>query len=1278
MKRLFLLSLFVVFNSLIHAQYCIPTTDNGTVNGDFIAAISLETLNNSSGASNAPFYTDYTSLTAPNLAIEGAYSLSITAGSVVNDRYAAWVDWNNDQDFDDDQELLGEMVCLSENQVLTISFQVPLGITTGTKRMRVRCAYQGLNMDPCGNYIWSETEDYSVNIIPEINGFCTPNYAGGSAQGDYIKSVQLLNMTNVSGPSAVPYYDYFTGAEIPELTPEINYVVNIQNGLNDYNRFAVWIDWNNDADFLDANENLGEYGSSNGFEFIQFPFSVPIDASEGIHRMRVRSAFNTIGINPCLAYSFGETEDYDVRVTASLASYCTPTHSASNGHFISDVSMGHMFNPSGELPSPFYLYYSNLLPAILEAGTSNALSITSGYTASSNYSAWIDFNRDGDFNDANEKIGEYVANANEQHSFVFSIPTSATAGATRMRIRCTSSALPLQPCGNYSDGETEDYTVSIVSNSGSTCMPLSTNGNTAGDVITSVISGSLSNVNAGIITADAYHDFPNQVLTTYPNEALDVQVIAGTRLSATQGTLYALWVDWNANNQFELNEKIGEQNANGNTAYQPLHFTFNVPVSQATGSYRMRIRSAFDAALTGSNMSACAQYAYGETQDYRIVVHSNVNYCTSLHSNACMGSVYLDAVRIYQSSLINDHSGCTGLNGNSYSIFPASGNTSTTFIRNNTYSFAAITNASAKIAVWADWNQDGIFSISEYTEITAASIPNQLAVNYITVPANATLGYTRLRVRCVSSATAMTANDACNTFSNGETEEYWIAISSQLGLPPQPNFTFEQTGNSIDFFDFSANIPDFWFWQFQDAFPSVSISQDVQGVSMFSPGCHDVTLTAYNDYGYSTIVKPCAISIPQASGCAELFISEYVDHTLGDAIELFNPSAAAVNLSEYRLALYQNGATTPTFTQALSGSLQSHAVFIISSTLNQLGSITNASDLVSPVVQFDGNDAIALMHNGTIIDVIGQIGAMPTLGWNFGVNYTPNGSTFIRKQTCDRPETNWQLASQQWDSYFNLIEIHQLGQHQSVCGNSVLDAPQAVFTVSTPSICAGGCIQMNNQSTGNPIAWNWSFPGASITSSALQIPPAICYPTPGVYPIQLIVTGPNGSDTLLLTTAVTVHAVPEQPVIVLNGTQLEAQSASSPVYYQWYLNAAPIVENTSIISPSSSGVYSVSITDTNGCQSNSEVFNYTVLGADDFSQLFHVFPNPASDFIQLTSQAGIVSTVEIIDIQGKHFGDFQLMAQKQIPTSTFAPGWYLLRIYSKDKLAHVPFIILPH
>jgi len=1279
--RNYLIIVLLCLSKFLFSQTCVPTSDNGTVLGDYIYAVSLETLEQISGPSNAPYYTDYTTTQAPDLSINAFYSLQLSSGSSETDEYAVWIDWNNDGDFLDQSELIGQQTSYVAGEFLDFPFQVPTGIATGPKRMRVRCAFAGINMNPCGNYIYGETEDYTVNIIPQTpSGYCTPIYAGGSLQNDYIKSVVLLNLSNVSGPSADPFYDYFTSAVVPELTPGITYVVNVQNGYSNFNRFAAWIDWNDDDDFQDVDEKLGEVGASANYEQVQITFTVPLNASTGNRRLRVRSAFNTIGINPCQAYSFGETEDYDVNVVQSPDSaYCIPSHTSNNNHFITDVSIAISYNPSGALQGPYYQYYNNLLPAILQAGSQNTLSVSGGYFNASSYAVWIDYNRDGDFEDSNEKISEYTASSpNQLQQIQFSIPWDANAGATRMRVRCTSAALPLNACSNYLDGESEDYNVTIISNSGSTCLPQTSGGTTAGDFINSVVCSSISNLNTGIVGGQTYHDYSGQVATANVSEILNLQVESGFRVSTTSGTHYAVWVDWNDNNLFEINEKLDEQIAISGSANESLLFSIPIASDQAAGFYRMRIRAAFDTSLNGSNMDSCDDYAFGETEDYRILVVSTPAYCTTLHAQTCEGSTYINSVRLYNSNLINENSGCNAISGNSYSVWPASGSTITSLIRGTNYYLGVASNSSAKMVAWADWNQNGIFEASEYLEIASASSPNQLVYNYLNVPSTAQFGTTRLRIRSVPTSFSIGSNDACSLYNAGETEDYFLVITNQLGLPPEPDFTFNASGNYIDFSDFSANSPTFWFWQFEQANPGTSISQNVSSVSMQTPGCHSVTLSSTNIYGVGTITKPCAISIGQSTACSELFISEIIDGSgYNKSIELFNPTNIPVNLAEYTLELYQNGSVVPSFSQVLSGQLSAHGIWVVSNPMVNLPGIQAASNIYSSVAMFDGNDVIALKYQDRIIDLFGSIGESPAGGWNLAGN-SSSAHTFIRKQTSDRSETNWTIASQQWD-VFPLDDTQNLGQHVSACGNSAVSTINSNFSASMTEICPGVCISFSDLSTGNPTSWEWSFPGASPNFSNEQIAQQICYSEPGIYPVSLIVSNANSLDTLTISNYIQVFDTVIPTISFTDNLIICSEAAPT---YLWFLNGALLDGITSqSFQPTQTGEYIVSVPNQQGCYSNSEPFILNILGVSELDSDFTISPNPASNFIQVQFANSFKSgSIEIINAQGELLNRMTVNGSEslELPIENLPAGVYFIRLNMDGKCSRKVFVKIPY
>ncbi|WP_442512184.1 peptidoglycan DD-metalloendopeptidase family protein [Novipirellula sp. SH528] len=74
--------------------------------------------------------------------------------------------------------------------------------------------------------------------------------------------------------------------------------------------------------------------------------------------------------------------------------------------------------------------------------------------------AWIDFNRDGDWDDPGEKILNAVNVSTGLQALSFVVPSGATTGDTFARVRI-STAGGLAPTGEATDGEVEDYRVTI-------------------------------------------------------------------------------------------------------------------------------------------------------------------------------------------------------------------------------------------------------------------------------------------------------------------------------------------------------------------------------------------------------------------------------------------------------------------------------------------------------------------------------------------------------------------------------------------------------------------------------------------------------------------------------------------------------------------------------------------------------------------------------------------------------------------------------------------------
>ncbi len=102
-------------------------------------------------------------------------------------------------------------------------------------------------------------------------------------------------------------------------------------------------------------------------------------------------------------------------------------------------------------------------------------------------------------------------------------------------------------------------------------------------------------------------------------------------------------------------------------------------------------------------------------------------------------------------------------------------------------------------------------------------------------------------------------------------------------------------------------------------------------------------------------------------------------------------------------------------------------------------------------------------------------------------------------------------------------------------------APLANFTSNTVSVLVGETISMEDLSLNAPTTWQWSFPGATTTSSNLQNP-QVSYGSMGTYDVQLIVSNTHGSDTLLIPDYISV-------VNMFNLCDVSATGAPSGIFY---------------------------------------------------------------------------------------------------------------------------------
>jgi PKD repeat protein len=152
----------------------------------------------------------------------------------------------------------------------------------------------------------------------------------------------------------------------------------------------------------------------------------------------------------------------------------------------------------------------------------------------------------------------------------------------------------------------------------------------------------------------------------------------------------------------------------------------------------------------------------------------------------------------------------------------------------------------------------------------------------------------------------------------------------------------------------------------------------------------------------------------------------------------------------------------------------------------------------------------------------------------------------------------------------------------------------ADFEADVTTICAGESVTFTDLSSGTITTWDWTFEGGVPGNSGDQNP-IVNYPNPGTYDVTLTVSDGVDNASVTFTDYITVHAAPAAPIVTPSGpTSICAGSSVNLTSSYPSGNVWSTTETTSSISVNSTGGYSVTYTDGNGCQSVSGVTNITV------------------------------------------------------------------------------------
>ncbi len=489
----------------MYTGYCIPTSNCSY--GDVIASVVLNTLSNVTGTACATLaptgYSNFTGNPALTTTLLPSSSYTITVGAnAYAQSVAVWIDYNDDLIFDNVTERVGNTLAASPIPVNgTASFTITMGCTppAGVHRMRIRSSdnsfVNGPAQTPCTNYSYGETEDYLITV----------------AAAPACPSPSSLTCTGVTSTSA-----------------SLTWLLGCSNATN--------------YDF-----EYGPAGFIPGTGTVLTNQVATIAAGSGSYTLTGLTASTSYDVY-FRANCGGSLSAWSPAVNV-YTGHCIPS-STNILYWLSNVTTtGGLtnFNNTSALSVNGYGDYTASQSVSAVAGTS--FNLSANYNVSSYYyfaKVWVDWNNDLDFNDIGETmyttpLGSFTM----PFSASLTVPAGQANGNYRMRVRLDlgNSYIDglLDPCGTFTYGETEDYTLTVVPNcSAAPTPPLAALTGTTPFCygLTTAMTASGITLEGGISNQWLYSTTPGGPYTNFAGATNDAYTTSTTLIPNTYYTVF--------------------------------------------------------------------------------------------------------------------------------------------------------------------------------------------------------------------------------------------------------------------------------------------------------------------------------------------------------------------------------------------------------------------------------------------------------------------------------------------------------------------------------------------------------------------------------------------------------------------------------------------------------------------------------------------------------------------------------------------------------------------
>jgi photosystem II stability/assembly factor-like uncharacterized protein/fibronectin type 3 domain-containing protein len=421
-----------VENQPINPYNCIPLYGEGCTYGASIDIFYFANLSHEYTGCSPNGYGEFTELSAD--ITQGEYSwLGFSSQSDLM-YLALWIDFNDDLIFAENEKLKDSLYCPWAYLQTWDTINIPVGAIPGQHLMRARAVKNLNTIDPCGYYEYGEAHDYKVTV--HTGGGLSVNAGSdvSSCRG------QTTTLTAIATGGTPPYtYAWSNGMTGPSITVSMDTTTVFAVQAIDQSGYTAIDDVT--VTLFESPESLPSANS-------------PVCEGSDILLQGLGMAFGLVAI--------------ECQSNCSLPpGYCSSFALDTMGTEIDEV----VFNTIHNNTAGSCAKYSDFTGISTSVGRnySYQLSVTSGTCDWDQYKAvsvFIDWNRDGDFDDSGEVVADFDPTfSTVTQDTIVQVPAGAVLGETLMRVVAVGEWVELDtilPCGSYWSGEAEDYTVNIV------------------------------------------------------------------------------------------------------------------------------------------------------------------------------------------------------------------------------------------------------------------------------------------------------------------------------------------------------------------------------------------------------------------------------------------------------------------------------------------------------------------------------------------------------------------------------------------------------------------------------------------------------------------------------------------------------------------------------------------------------------------------------------------------------------------------------------------------